>query len=274
VPELEKYARARGWSIFVPDLKLDVWRRNRDTDGGLPTIEYAIVYRGTTGSGGWLSNLRVLTGFTPLIYDQYLQARESTQSIINQVMFLHSTSDKLLGQKTRVLFTAVGHSLGAGIANYVYYVSPRITRVVGFDPSPIDGGGTIPLEAREAVMEAKAISLRKQVPRFSWTLEEMRAQVERDTQPRVKGDRRMIDEDPRYPGTSIFMLYERGEILSRIAPCQSGPMWGQTGPKVSCNVVDLLKGDPISQHSMDELACSLHRIAQRPGEPPMRSVRH
>lgn len=225
VPELQKYAPARRWSIFVPDLAIDVWRRPLPSAAG-PSFEYAIVYRGTVGSGGLFTNFRGLAAITPAVWDQYHQAREATRFIINQVYTLHAISDAIFqrapGARTQVSFTSVGHSLGAGLAQYVYLKIPQIDKVVGFDPSPLNGTALIPLKERQDVMA-------------------------------------------RRPGRSgqptIFMLSEYGEAVTRVAPCVPGPVWGEEGgPVVECSAVNLSRGNPMHQHNMPQLACKLYVV--------------
>lgn len=228
VPELQRQTHARAWAIFVPDLAIDVWRRKRAATEAGPVVEYAVVYRGTVGGGGWVSNLRAVTAFTPFVWDQYRQARQATIAIVNQVYQLHALSDSLFKRQapTRILITTVGHSLGAGLANYIYLVVPQITRVVGFDPSPVDGSSMVRLDDRPRVMTE-----RRQPP----------------------------DHDPRDPGAAVYLLFEEGEIISRLAQCASGPVWGdEGGPRVRCESVDFSRGNIFRQHNMPQLACKLY----------------
>lgn len=237
VPELNKYPKSRRWSFFIPDLAIDVWRRKL-SNGPSPMFEYAIVYRGTVGSGGWFTNFRGLAAFTPAIWDQYLQAREATALILNQIYNLHAVSDELFRrtERTKITITAVGHSLGAGLAQYAYLKIPQIDKVVGFDPSPLNGSSMVPLAERAKVMEQRAVQ----------------------------------------SGTStIFLLNEYGEMLTRLAPCVSGPIWGdEGGPIVSCSAVNLSSGSPIRQHNMPQLACKLYvakteRASKTANVPPL-----
>jgi len=142
--------------------------------GGNPDYEYAIVYRGTVGGGGWMSNLRGLSAFTPAVWDPYHQAKTATRSIIRRVRTLHAGSDRIARRKTRtgITFTTVGHSLGAGLAQYIY-------------------------------------------------LNNHRAKV--------------MEECMDHSGKpTIFMPYEYGEIMTQLAPCVPGPVWGEEGePKVA-----------------------------------------
>lgn len=238
VEEFSKYSRGRAWRLFVPDLAIDVWRRPMRAQSSAVAVEYAIVYRGTTGSGGWLSNLRGLTAFTPVIWDQYNQALRATEGIVKQIAFLHGFSDRLFRRTvpTEVAITSVGHSLGAGIASYVYYRLPQIGGVIGFDPSPIDGASLIPLDGREGVMRAK-----------KWPSP-------------VVAQR----NDP----ATMFLLHEDGEILGRLAPCRDGPLWGaEGGPTIRCEKVNFSRGNWFRQHNMAQLACKLF-LASRAANTP------
>lgn len=232
VPELQKQAAVRAWRLFVPELAIDVWRRERQALGQPLEMEYAIVYRGTVGGGGWMSNLRGLTAMLPFVWDQYRQADLATDAIIDQVARLHVVADSLLrpSQPTRLRFTAVGHSLGGGLAQYIYLRTPRITRVVAFDSSPIDGSSTIQPDRRAAVTTA---------------------------------GRRAVDLDPRDNSAAFHLLFEKGEFISLFAPCHSGPLWGdEGGPWVRCESVNFSHGNAFRQHNMAQLACHLF-LAQR-----------
>jgi pimeloyl-ACP methyl ester carboxylesterase len=234
VPELHKRTAARGWRLFVPELAVDVWRRERADEGQAAVLEYAIVFRGTVGGGGWMSNFRGLTAMLPFVWDQYRQAEILTTGIIDQIDRLHALGDHVLKRPkpTRLLYTAVGHSLGGGLAQSMYLRVPRITRVVAFDPSPIDGASLVPLEERSAVTD---------------------------------GSRRVVDFDPQDTTRSaMHLLYEHGEFISQIAPCHSGPIWGaEGGPQVRCQRVNFARGNAFRQHNMAQMACSLY-LAQRP----------
>jgi hypothetical protein len=224
VRELQRHTHPRGWSLFVPGLAIDVWRRRLSPQGDAPSVEYAIVYRGTVGGGGWMSNFRALSAFTPLVWDQYHQAKVATDAIVNQVYRIHALSDALFKRPsaTRIHFTAVGHSLGAGLAHYILLRVKQVTRVVGFDPSPVNGSALIPLDERPAVLAQRP---------------------------------QAIDG---YSQAAIFMLFEKGEVISRFAPCQSGPVWGsEGGPVVRCESVDFSRGSMFRQHNMARLACKL-----------------
>lgn len=231
-PEFQRDALPRGWRVFVPELAVDVWRRPLPPDGDSPVVEYAIVYRGTVGGGGWLSNFRALTAYTPFIWDQYRQAQITTQQIVRQMKQVHALSDAIFRRQrsTKIHITAVGHSLGAGLASYIFLRVMDIDRVVGFDPSPVDGASLIGLENRALVMSSRSQPIHS-----------------RD------GDR---------SGAAIHLLFEKGEVISRVAPCHDGPIWGaEGGPVVRCESVDFSRGSIFRQHNMARLACMLFLVA-------------
>lgn len=258
VPELRRDTPARGSRLFVPDLAIDVWRRPRGRVNGVPVVEYAIVYRGTVGGGGWVSNLRGLTAFTPFIWDQYSQALDATNQIVAQIRQLHRTSDALFGRgpegspdATQVLITSVGHSLGAGLAQYVYLRVPALTRAVGFDPSPIDGTATVAIESRPLAGTMKPLP--PTVPPLRWRPQPAPADDELARRPR------RVDRVDGADDAAIHLLHEHGEFLSRLAKCSAGPVWGaEGGPRVRCNEVNYSSGNPFRQHNMAELACRLY----------------
>lgn len=238
--ELHRQLHPRGWSVFVPGLAIDVWRRKRDPEGESPVVEYAFIYRGTEGSGGWFSNFRAVTAFTPAVWDQYKQAEIATKDLIAQIEKLHALSDKVFQREapTRVRITTVGHSLGGGLAKYVFMRIPQITLVVAFDPSPVDGSSQFsPFEVSD-YRRAKGAMARPSV------LDERR---------------RPIDRNDRSNEASIFVLYEEGDPLTGLAGCTSGPIWGaEGGPVVRCESLNLSRGSILHQHNMAQLACKLY----------------
>jgi hypothetical protein len=241
--EIEKYAQTKNWRMFVPELAIEVWRRPYRG-----TFEYAIVFRGTAGKGGWFTNLRVVTGLIPIFWDQYQQARYAADKIISQVYIRHimrlqaeyersqqglPAPAKIDSYKVEPYITAVGHSLGGGLARYAYLTNKAITRVVAFNPSPIDGSRSL-------------IGLHE------------RFDIEKGRRPdpgEYCGAGAAGSE-----GASIFQLYEKGEVMSKIAECESGRLWGaEGGPKIRCDQVNFVEGRKgmFQQHSMSPLACRL-----------------
>tara|TARA_B100001105_G_scaffold182173_1_gene147349 strand:+ start:562 stop:2046 length:1485 start_codon:yes stop_codon:yes gene_type:complete len=244
LPEFQAEAQARGWSLFVPDLAIDVWRRPRAPVDGVPVFEYAIVYRGTVGGGGWVSNLRGVTSFTPFVWDQYRQAERASRMIIGRIQRLHALSDLLHERRaaTQPYITTVGHSLGAGLAVYIQLLNPEVTRSVGFNPSPVDGTSMIQVgDAPRARKPSRAV-INQQI-----------AQGLRRVDPGDAGQRGQAPAQ-----AAIFQMHEEGEVLSRFSGCTPGPLWGaEGGPGVHCDVVNLSRGSWIRQHNMAQMACKL-----------------
>jgi pimeloyl-ACP methyl ester carboxylesterase len=173
-----------------------------------------------------------VTSIAPFfVWDQYRQAREGTQAIVEQVQRLHVLRDSLLhAPSTRLLFTTVGHSLGGGLAEDVFLHNPQITKVVAFDASPANGASAVAIQDRGDVMRH--------------TL-------------------RTVDHDRPGSDAAIHLLYESGSILSDVAQCSSGPLWGdEGGPLVKCNRVNLSRGTPFRQHNMAQFACKLFLLAR------------
>lgn len=260
--ELEKYAFTRSWRVFVPDFAIEVWRRVRADEAAMGQQEYAIVFRGTAGSGGWFSNLRPITALLPGFWDHYKQAEASARRIVEQIYMIEflryewQRSQALdgLGPVPRSdgielpLVTLVGHSLGAGLARYAYLRLPEATRVIGFNPSPIDGGHTlIPLDQRERLTAGR----RRDPGKYC-----------------VAPGAAVPAELP-----SMFFLHEVGEALTEIAPCFAGPEWGlEGGPVAQCQGVDLSHGSALRQHAMNMMACRLSVRHYKNGKPKASAV--
>lgn len=266
LPEFHAEAPARGWSLFVPDLAIDVWRRPRAPVDGTPTVEYALVYRGTVGGGGWVSNLRGVTSFTPFVWDQYRQADRASRTIIRRIQRLHALSDLLHERRTptRLYITTVGHSLGAGLASYIHVLNPEVTRTVGFNPSPVDGTSMVRVGDQIPERRPSRAGVNQQL-----------AEGLRSADPGDPGDggdrgtRRLADGAGIDGRAAIFQLHEDGEVLSRFSRCTPGPIWGdEGGPRLHCDVVNLSRGSWIRQHNMAQMACKLALVhAGKPATP-------
>lgn len=236
VDEFSKYADVRGWNFFVPELAIDVWVRERP-DRSDRSYEYALVYRGTAGPGGWFSNFQIVAAITPLFWDQYNQAKHATRNILKQIAYVHKLIHERTGRKSDVLVTTVGHSLGGGLAQYMYYSFTQITKVVGFNSSPVDGS--------RLLLGPKA--------------REKNEKAERPL------DRSSLGPDAS-PAARIFLLTEDGEILGRVGGCTSGPTWGsEGGPVKECEAVDLTTGSWFRQHDMRQFACKLAHLHANQG---------
>lgn len=247
--EIEKYAFTRSWRIFVPDFAIEVWRRERQDDAALGRLEYAVVFRGTAGSGGWFSNLRPITALVPGFWDHYRQALASTRRIVEQIYMIEVLREMTKNPNSKELIqlpliTLVGHSLGAGLARYAYLKVPEATRVIGFNPTPVDGGHTlIPYPERESLMTD-----RRQDPGLACQASGLAEAT---------------------PAPSMYFLHEIGEALTELAPCFPGPEWGaEGGPVAHCQSVNLSHGPALRQHAMNIMACrlSLQYYKRRPVE--------
>ncbi len=121
--------RSPGQSEPVGGLGVQVWARK-----GARCPEAVVAFRGTVGGnkGDWESNFHWILRAFP-IYDQYDQVRDHVGDFIG-----HIERDKCYRPgPTRI--TAIGHSLGGGLAQLAAYSDPRIRRVYAFDPSMVTG---------------------------------------------------------------------------------------------------------------------------------------
>ncbi len=116
------------WHCKVKGLQYETWIKNRDTAPPLVLI----VFRGTDMEqvGDWVSNLRWVTRFIPLLWDQYDQTRAIVPRIVEQV---HNE----LGPDVEI--ASAGHSLGGGLAQQAGYISKHINTVYAFDSSTVTG---------------------------------------------------------------------------------------------------------------------------------------
>ena len=107
--------------------------------------EAVIAFRGTDGGdeGDFVSNLHWLTRALP-VYDQYDEVRDHIRD------FLSNITGHRCYRAGRTHITAVGHSLGGGLAQLASYADRRIERVYAFDPSMVTGYFSVDRAAREA----------------------------------------------------------------------------------------------------------------------------
>ena len=122
-------ASTAGQSAPAGGLGVQIWARK-----GARCPEAVIAFRGTMGGdrGDWESNFHWILRGLP-VYDQYDQVRDHVGDFIGQI-----ERDPCY-QRGFTQITAVGHSLGGGLAQLAAYSDPRIRRVYAFDPSMVTG---------------------------------------------------------------------------------------------------------------------------------------
>ncbi len=152
--DFDRHPPAKGFRVFVPGFYVEVWVKDyvKSDENPEPYVEYAIVFRGTQGGGGWFSNLRYITGLIPIFHDQYKQAKSIFPRIMDQIELREREFNKQ-GEKRERKITLVGHSLGAGLALYVAFNNKGVTKIIGFNPSLITGASFVPQETIKTNLE-------------------------------------------------------------------------------------------------------------------------
>lgn len=105
--------------------------------------EVVVAFRGTNFEevNDWITNFRWFTRLLP-IYDQYEQVQDFSAEIV-EIMREQCPKQKSLR------LTAVGHSLGGGLAQQMAYASAEVQRVFAYDPSFVTGYYDVDSKARE-----------------------------------------------------------------------------------------------------------------------------
>jgi pimeloyl-ACP methyl ester carboxylesterase len=121
--------RTPGETEPVGGLGVQIWARK-----GARCPEAVIAFRGTMegNKGDWESNFHWILRAFP-VYDQYYQVRDHIDDFI-----AHIERDKCFSSGSTQI-TAVGHSLGGGLAQLAAYADRKIRRVYAFDPSMVTG---------------------------------------------------------------------------------------------------------------------------------------
>jgi pimeloyl-ACP methyl ester carboxylesterase len=135
--------RTVGRSDPVGGLGVQIWARK-----GVRCPEAVIAFRGTVGGneGDWESNFHWVLRWFP-IYDQYDQVRDHVGDFIGYI------ERERCYRTGPTPITAVGHSLGGGLAQLAAYSDPRIRRVYAFDPSVVTGYYSVNPPKRDEIVE-------------------------------------------------------------------------------------------------------------------------
>ena len=154
-PVLEKEAKE-------VDLQLEVWEKQIS-----PPI-VAVVFRGTEAErwGDWLANLRWFLRFIPWFRDQYMVVSEKVGAAVLAKIKVELERGNAKYRDAQIVST--GHSLGGGLAQHLAYsfpeirgadgkLMPRVSKVYGFDPSPVTGWYSVPRALR--VMNASGLHI-------------------------------------------------------------------------------------------------------------------
>jgi pimeloyl-ACP methyl ester carboxylesterase len=131
--------RTPGQSEPVGGLGVQIWARK-----GAECPEVVIAFRGTISGnkGDWESNFHWILRAFP-VYDQYDQVRDHARDFIGRI----ERDPCYRAGLTQI--TAVGHSLGGGLAQLAAYSDRRIRRVYAFDPSMVTGYYSVDPKGRD-----------------------------------------------------------------------------------------------------------------------------
>jgi hypothetical protein len=131
----------RGWE-FGSGPRYHVWARKRFPQAGGTCSEISIAFQGTVGFDRWDWTSNASRYATP--YDDYYhQLQRNINAIVNKIRGLDC-----FNRSTRIVST--GHSLGAGLAQFVALANRRIRKVFAFDPSPVTGAHLIDARTLQA----------------------------------------------------------------------------------------------------------------------------
>jgi len=134
---LKKIGRDRFTVAIGGGPAFHVWARTRaNKQEGAACSEVSIAFRGSTPlRADWITNADPVSGY--VADDYYRQLRRNIDAIIKKITTLDCY------RKARTQIVSVGHSLGAGLAQFSALANnparPRITKVFAFDPSPVTG---------------------------------------------------------------------------------------------------------------------------------------
>jgi hypothetical protein len=142
----------RGWE-FGSGPRYHVWARKRFPHaGGVACTEISIAFQGTVGFNRWDWTSNASRYGTP--YDDYYhQLHRNINAIVNQIRSLDCY--KRAPRAPQIVST--GHSLGAGLAQFVALANKRIRKVFAFDPSPVTGAHLIDKKVLRANVQGLTI---------------------------------------------------------------------------------------------------------------------
>lgn len=142
----------RGWE-FGSGPVYHVWARQRFPHTGKEECtEISIAFRGTVGFNRWDWTSNAARYATP--YDDYYhQLQRNINAIVNQIRNL----DCYKHARRAPQIVSTGHSLGAGLAQFVALANKRIRKVFAFDPSPVTGAHLIDKDVLRANVQGLTI---------------------------------------------------------------------------------------------------------------------
>jgi len=139
----------RGWE-FGSGPRYHVWAHKSFPQAGRGACsEVSIAFQGTVGYDRWDWTSNASRFGTP--YDDYYhQLHRNINAIVNKIRGLGCYT-----RSTRIVST--GHSLGAGLAQFVALANKRIRKVFAFDPSPVTGAHLIDARTLRANVQGLTI---------------------------------------------------------------------------------------------------------------------
>lgn len=196
-------------------LYFEIWTNRRSQP-----VQHIIAFRGTNFGqlSDWASNFRWFRRINTLRKpDQYDTARDLCREWLKK--------NVPPGRPDRIVTT--GHSLGGGLAQYIFYSSaPRADQAIVFDPSPVTGFHD--REIKDGARAAKEMEYR-----------------------------------PSFVSYRIIRAYEDGEILQYVRNALD-PLVPDEPLIRHIEFKSKHRSNTISQHSMSMLACTILELTGRP----------